>query len=435
MLGNDSGSDPVQAALCLVFILLVPFAGAGLALIGTGLNRSRSATLAILTSLITGAVALLSYFAIGFAFQSSAIQHGRSFAIAGKTWDWLGSAPPFLSGMPLDGRPASLVALFGLFSVSIASIIPAASAGERWRLGASCASSALLAAWTYPLFAHWVWGAGWLSQLGAHFGLGSGFIDAGGSSVIHVVGGFTALALVWIVGPRRGRFTVDGIPTAMPGHNAVVVLFGCVLAFAGFIGLNSAGAILFAGRTPAQTVLVDVNTVLAAAAAALAAFTVTKVRFGRPDASLTANGWIAGLVAVGAGTPFIKPAEAVLVGLVAGVLVIFAVELLELHMKIDDPSGAIAVHAGGGLWGALAVGIFGRFNGGASSGQFLAQWVGIASLLGIIFPLTFGLNWLLNRVMPQRVSPESERQGADVFELGAGAYPEFVTHGEDLIRH
>ena len=421
-------------AICLLFILLIPLAGAGLALISTGLNRSHSAAHAMLSSIVIGAVAVLTYFVIGFAFEGIAGQPAHSFAIAGKNWDWLGAGPLFLAGVGLDGRPASLAVIFGLFTVPLASMIPAASLGERWRLGASCASTALFAAWTYPLFAHWVWGGGWLAQMGAQFGLAD-FIDVGGSGCIHATGGLTALALAWIVGPRRGRFTADGIPTAMPGHNAVVVLFGCLLAFVGFLGLNSAGAILFAARTPAQTVLVDVNTGLAAAAAALAALATTRIRFGRPDASLTANGWVAGLVAISASCAIVKPAEAVLIGLVAGALVIFAIELLELRMKIDDPTGAIAVHAGGGIWGVLAVGIFARVSNVEASGQFLAQLVGIATLLGLILPLTYGLNRLLNRFVRQRVTAESERQGTDLFELGAGAYPEFVTHREDWMRH
>jgi Amt family ammonium transporter len=221
----------------------------------------------------------------------------------------------------------------------------------------------------------------------------------------------------------------------MPGHNAVVVLFGSLLTLVGFLGLNSAGAVLFAARTPAQTVGVDVNTILCAAGGALASLITTRLRFGRPDASLTANGVVAALVASSAGAPFIKPAEALLIGLIAGAMVIFAVEVLELRMKIDDPTGAIAVHAGGGLWGILAVGIFGRVPANDSSGQFVAQLAGIAALIGFIFPLTYGLNWLLSRILPQRVSAESERQGADLFELGAGAYPEFVTHREDFLRH
>jgi Amt family ammonium transporter len=221
----------------------------------------------------------------------------------------------------------------------------------------------------------------------------------------------------------------------MPGHNAVVVIFGSLLAFVGFMGLNAAGAVLFAGRTPAQALLAIVNTALSASASALSAFATTRVRFGRPDASLTANGWIAGLVAISAACCYTKPAEALIIGFVAGILVIFAIETVELRMKIDDPTGAIAVHAGSGLWGVLAAGIFARIPGVDASAQFLAQLVGIASLLGLLLPMSYSLNLALNRILPQRVSSESERQGTDLFELGAGAYPEFVTHREDWMRH
>ena len=425
---------PATAAVCLLFILMMPLAIAGLALINTGLNRSRAAAYAVLSTLVIACVAVVAYVALGFSVHGPA-SGSYSFSFGGTKWDWMGAGPFFLRRLPLDGNPASMTALFGMISAALASTIPAGSLGERWRLGASCASTALLAGWTYPLFAHWVWGGGWLAQLGSQFGLSAGVLDAAGASCIHTTGGLTALALSWIIGPRRGRFTPDGIPTAMPGHNAVVVLFGSLLAIAGFLGLNSAGAVLFAARTPAQTVAVDINTIVCAAGGTLASLAVTRLRFGRPDASLTANGLVAALVASSAGAPFIKPAEALLIGLIAGVMVIFAVELLELRMKIDDPTGAIAVHAGGGFWGLLAIGIFGRVPASDSSGQFLAQLVGIAALIGFIFPLTYVLNWLLNRILPQRVSAESERQGPDLFELGAGAYPEFVTHREDFLRH
>ncbi len=340
----------------------------------------------------------------------------------------------------MTDRAASLIILLQLFSVALACTIPAATGAERWRLGAGCASAAVLAGWTYPLFAHWVWGGGWLAQLGVNYGLGHGFVDPAGASCIHAVGGLTALSIAWILNPRRGKFTADGLPTAMPGHNAVIVLFGCMLALIGFLGLNSAGSILFAGLTPAQSVLVDVNTTLCSAAAGLAALITTRLRFGRPDASLTANGWISGLVASSAVCAFVKPAEAVAVGFVAGVLVIFAVEIIELRMKVDDPAGAISVHAVGGMWGVLALGMFGRFTpalaniDSGDSGQFLAQLIGVATLLGFVLPLTYTLNWLLNRVLPQRVALEGERQGMDLFELGAGAYPEFVTHRDDFTR-
>jgi ammonium transporter, Amt family len=279
------------------------------------------------------------------------------------------------------------------------------------------------------LFAHWTWGGGFLAQLGLNYALGRGYLDAGGSGPIHAVGGLTALAVTWIIGPRRGKYSQEGMPMAIPGHSAVLILFGCMLAFVGWLGLNSAGAVLFAQIEPARIPLIAVNTLLAASGAALASALITKIRFTKPDASLTANGWIAGLVASSAACAFIAPAEALLVGLVAGALVPFAVELLDLRLEVDDPGGAISVHAVGGIWGMLAVGLFGRYEAG-NPGQLVAQTVAIATVLGVILPLTYGTNALLGRVMGQRVRPDGESQGMDLYELGAGAYPEFVSHDD-----
>ena len=150
-----------------------------------------------------------------------------------------------LRGLRLDGSSPSLVALLEMLTVGLAAVIPLGAGADRWRLSASCASTALLAGWTYPLFAHWVWAGGWLAQLGVNYGLGHGFLDAGGSSSIQAVAGLTALAVAWILGPRRGKYSLDGMPAAIPGHNSVLVLFACSLALVGWWGLNSAGAILF----------------------------------------------------------------------------------------------------------------------------------------------------------------------------------------------
>jgi len=258
-------------------------------------------------------------------------------------------------------------------------------------------------------------------------------VDAGGSSSIQVVGGLTALSIAWIVGPRRGKYSAQGMPAAIPAHNAAFVLFGCPLALVGWLGLNSAGAMLFSGVGVERVALIAVNTVFAAAAAGLTAAVITRVRFGKPDASLIANGWMGGLVASSAGCAFIKPAAAMIVGIVAGGLVIFAIEQLEFALKVDDPGGAISVHAVGGIWGILAVGFLAQLPG-ENSGQLLAQIVGIAALIGFVLPMTYGLNWLLNRFYPQRVTTDGERQGMDLHELGADAYPEFVTHTEEFIQ-
>ena len=161
---------------------------------------------------------------------------------------------------------------------------------------------------------------------------------------------------------------------------------------------------------------------------------LTRARFGKPDVSLSANGWVAGLVASSAGCGLIPPAAAALIGVVAGGLAMWSVEWLESRMGVDDPGGAISVHAVGGIWGLLAMGLFDRLPGSSGSGQWLAQLVGVATLVGFVLPLTYGLNWLLNRISPQRVAQDGERQGMDLHELGANAYPEQVSHLEDFIQ-
>jgi Amt family ammonium transporter len=231
------------------------------------------------------------------------------------------------------------------------------------------------------------------------------------------------------------------MPTAIPAHNAVFVLFGCFLAWAGWIGLNISGAVLLNGIDPRAAGLIGVNTTLAGGSAALMTAIVTRLRFSRPDASLTANGWVTGLVAGSASCPFVPPAAAIFIGLIAGLLAPLAIETLEARLSIDDPGGAISVHAIGGIWGLMAVGIFGRFpaevlvgRGSGYSGQWVAQLVGVATLAGFILPLSYGLNWLLNRFLAHRVTQDGERQGLDLHELGAGAYPEFVTHSEEFFQ-
>ncbi len=416
---NEGGSHVTEttAAFCLLCLLLMPCALAGLAVINAGLGRSRNVAHSLLSTLCVAGVAALVYFAAGSAWQG---YPGRQ-----------GAERFLLRGIEADGSAYSLAVVFGMFAVSLAATIPLGAAAERWRLGASCASTVLLAGLTYPLFAHWVWGGGWLAQLGVNHHLGRGLIDSGGASSIQAVGGLTALAIAWILGPRLGKYQAEGMPAAFPAHDAALVLFGCFLSWLGFLGLDCAGAILFTGVDARGASIVPLNATLASASALLAAAGVTRSRFGKADASLCANAWVAGLVASSAGCAVIRPAGAVLTGLVAGVLVVYAVEWIELRFRVDDPGGAIAVHAFGGLWGVLAAGVFEAAGKRSAPDQWLSQVVGIATLIGFVLPAAYASNRLLDRFLPQRVAPEGERQGLDLYELGAGAYPDFMTHRDD----
>jgi len=424
---------PVTVAVCAALILLIPFAFAGLALMNCGFGRSRSAAHALMAALTVAAVAAIAYVVCGFAWQGFAGRPAYALIVSGKPWNWIGAERFFLSGLDFDGSPAALAACFGVFAAALAACIPLGAGAERWRLAGSIASAAVLGGWTFPLFAHWVWGGGWLEQLGSNYGLGIGFADAGGAGAIQAVGGLTALSVAWILGPRRGKYSPDGMPAAIPGHNSAFVLCGCLLALTGWLGLNGAGAILFYDVAPARLGLIAINTFLVAGSALLVTALVTRARFSKPDASLSANGWVAGLVASSAGAPFLPPAAALIVGIVTGALVPVCIEWFELHLGIDDPGGAVSVHGVAGLWGLLAAGLFARFPGGRPD-QVLAQLMGIAALLGFVLPLTYGANWILNRLVRYRVAPEGERQGLDLHELGANAYPEAAGYLDEMQR-
>ena len=395
----------------LPLILLVPLALVGITVLNAGLTRSRSTAHVLLASLTAATVAILVFMIVGFSLTG--------FSATGSAW--IGNGRLFARSVGFNEPVGPLVLLLQIFSVGMAALIPVAGGAERWRIAAVAASTAVLAGFVYPLFVHWAY-QGWLQQ--------AGFSDLGGAGSIQCIGGIGALCVAWIVGARQGKFTSEGIPTAMPGHNAALVLFGCLLALVGWLGLNTAATALQPSTNVALIALAAINTVLASSAGAIAALVGTRVRFGKPDASLTANGFVAGLVAISASAPHVNPAAAMLIGAVIGGAIVFAIEVIEIRMHVDDPAGAISVHAVGGAWGLLAVSIFG--NG--ASGTFLAQTLGIATLIGFVLPVSYGLNLLLNRFLPYRVTPSGERQGMDLFELGAGAYPEFVTHREDYMR-
>ena len=426
-----------DAALCGFLILLIPLAYAGLALMNCGLGRSRNAAHAVMSNLTVIGVAMVAYVAIGFAWQGVPGGPGYALSAAGSSWNWIGSGRFFFGGVGFGGvgpedSSTALIASFGMFACALAAIIPLGAGAERWRLSAAALSTAVLAGWTFPLFAHWSWGGGWLAGLSRYSGLGGGFIDAGGAGAVQMLGGLSALSVAWLLGPRRSKFSNEGMPMAIPGHNAVFTMVGCFLALIGWFGLNSSAAVLFYGAPLARIPLIAVSTALTAAGALLAAALVTRTRFGKPDASLSANGWVAGLAASSAGAAFQVPAEALIVGLVAGALVTFCVEWFELHLKIDDPGGSISVHGVGGLWGVVSAGMLGRYPQVFNEGQWLAQVIAAATLLGLVFPMVYGLNSLLSRLAPFRVSGDGERQGMDLHELGANAYPEMVSHLEDF---
>jgi ammonium transporter, Amt family len=415
-------------ALTLGLLMLAPLAIAGIALMNAGLGRSSSAMQSLLGSLVVISTALIAFAVVGSAIAAGT-NGDHVLHLGGKAWNWAGAGPLFLSG--LVGAPArmQLAVLFELLSVALVVLIPWGSGADRLRLPAGAAIAAIMGAMAFPLAAHWTWGGGWLAQLGENFSSGAGFLDGGGAASIHALGGASALAIVWIAGPRKGKFPREGLSTAMPGHNVVYVLLGCLIALVGWLAWNMAGSLLWLNAASGQLVVTAVNTLLSAAAALVATFTVTRIRFGKPDASLCANGWLAGLVTSSACAGLVPPIDAIFTGLVAGVMTPLLVELFELALSIDDPSGAVGVHGAAGLWGLAAAGMFAPHEG-----QFVAQLMGVSALLGLMLPLVYFVFWLVNRVLPFRVDPDGERLGMDIHELGGNAYPEFVVHRDESYR-
>jgi Amt family ammonium transporter len=338
--------------------------------------------------------------------------------------------------------------LFQMVFMDTALTIVTGTAAERWKYAAFVVSSFVMGAFTYPIFANWAWGGGWLATLGTSFGLGHGYADFAGSGVVHSVGAVTALAMGMIVGPRIGKYTRDGKANAIPAHDLVLVLTGCFILAFGWFGFNPGSTLGASGNGGLRIGSVAVNTMLAGMTGSFGALCYMWVRYGKPDASMSGNGLLAGLVAITAPSGFVNPVGSAIIGLIAGLLVCLSVEHFDRVARIDDPVGAISVHGANGLWGVIAVGLFadgksnygGSWNGVAGNvtglfygdaGQLVAQLIGVATLIGFVFTASFVINLVIDAIVGQRVAPQAELEGLDIPEMGALCYPDFVLKGED----
>jgi ammonium transporter, Amt family len=442
-----------KIAINLVWTLLtgflVMFMQAGFALVETGFCRAKNAAHTMAMNFMIYPIGMLGYWICGFALQMGGVG-----AVAA-----LGGTPPLSSEFTVNlfGHPFGLfgmkgfflsadvydVGVFALFLFQMVFMdttctIPTGAMAERWKWSSFLVYGFFISMFTYPLFANWVWGGGWLAQLGVNFGLGHGHVDFAGSSVVHLVGGVAALAGAWILGPRLGKYTKEGKPVAIPGHHIPMALLGTFILAFGWFGFNP-GSTLAGGDL--RIAVVATNTMLAGTGGAIAAMVYMMVRFGKPDPSMMANGMLAGLVAITAPCAFVTAPVAMLIGTISGVLVCWAVFFVEGTLKIDDPVGAISVHGVNGAWGVLSLGLFadgvygegwngvpGKVTGlfyGAPA-QFFAQCIGTLTCVVFVF-VTMALFFkLVDVIIGNRVSAEVELAGLDLPEVGALAYPEFV---------
>src|SRR6476659_5801355 len=437
---------------------LVLFMQAGFALLTCGLVRKKNAGHLMMLNFAAYVFAFLAYYAVGYAFQWGGVASTplapaniggtptlNSFLLANeKLGGFLGGKGFFMSGPAYDAS-ANVLMLFEVVFRETAGYIIVGAICERITFGAFLLCEIFMGAILYPIFGCWVWGGGWLSQLGSTMGLGHGYVDFAGSTVVHGIGGWCAMALAIILGPRLGKYGPDGKPRAFPAHNIVFVVTGTFILLFGWMGFNPGSTL---GATDLRIGVIAINTNLAAVAGSATAMLVWYWMFGKPDISMACNGMLAGLVAITAPCAFVGPTAAVIIGIIAGVIVCAGVLFNERVLKVDDPCGAISVHGYCGWFGAVAVGIFADgtygagWNGvGAASylgqagrgvtglmhgdvSQFLVQLGGATLCAVYAFGFTYLVFSAVNAVSSMRVSREVELEGLDVPQFGKEAYPE-----------
>jgi Amt family ammonium transporter len=435
---------------------LVLFMQAGFALLTVGLVRKKNAGHLMMLNFAAYVFAFLAYYAIGYAFQFGAVALNAApanlggaptlnhFLIGSGQWGFLGGKGFFLSGPAYDAG-SNCLTLFEVVFMETAGYIIVGAICERITFWAFLLCELFIGGILYPISGCWAWGGGWLSQLGLSMHWGHGYVDFAGSSVVHSIGGFCAMALAIILGPRLGKYDADGKPRAFPASNIVFVVSGTFILLFGWMGFNPGSTL---GATDLRIAVVAVNTNLAAVAGSAAAMLLWYFMFGKPDITMACNGMLAGLVAITAPCAFVSPNSSVVIGVLAGVLVCMGVLFNERVLKIDDPCGAISVHGYCGWFGAVAVGIFadGTYGAGwngvgaaaylgkAGQGvtgllhgdfrQFYVQLGGATLLAVYALGLTYVVFSLLNTWRSMRVTREVELSGLDVPEFGMLAYPE-----------
>lgn len=480
----------------LVTGFLVMFMQAGFALVETGLCRAKNAAHVMSTNFLIYGLGMLGFWICGFAFMFGGYFKGPvnigwqptlgqgigllnqewTITLFGKPFGILGHKGFFLGSEVFDTAILTLF-LFQMVFMDTTATIPTGAMAERWNFKNFIIYGFWVGMFPYAIYGNWVWGGGWLAQLGQNFALGHGAVDFAGSGVVHMCGGMIALAGCIIIGPRLGKFNKDGKPRPIPGHDIPMVMLGTFILALGWFGFNPGSTL---AGTDHRIAVVAVNTMLAGAASTVSCVIVTYWLTNSFDPSMMCNGMLAGLVAITAPCAFVSTHGAVLIGLIAGALVVGAVFFVERKLKLDDPVGAISVHGVCGCFGVLAVGLFANGSYGAGWGgvhklykdgvleivnndgaaatlQHYADLVakgytdlGVTGLFGtlfgapvgdgsqltaqcinaltnFVFVFSFAFVWfkISDKIVPLRSKPEDEMEGLDIPEMGAPAYPDF----------
>lgn len=406
----ESNAAAINTAWTLLAAFLVFIMQAGFAMVETGFTRAKNAANICLKNVVDFVVGSLGFWAIGFGIMFGVSAGG-----------WIGTNNFFTDiSASYEGLGIPILAFFlfqGVFAATAATIISGAIA-ERAKFFSYMIFSTILTALIYPVAGHWIWnGEGWLAKLG--------FLDFAGSTVVHSIGGWSALVGIALIGARLGKYGKDGSVNPIPGHSMPLATLGTFILWFGWFGFNPGSTL---SATDPNIARIAVNTNLAAAAGAVVALLWSAMRTGKPSVDMTLNGALAGLVGITAPCAFVAPWAAVVIGAVSGILVYYSVLFIDRVLKLDDAVGAVSVHLTCGVWGTLAVGLFHETNGlllGGGGQQLLTQVIGVVAV-GVWTVVTSLIVWgILKAIMGIRVSPEEEVRGLDLEDHGTVAYPDF----------
>jgi len=397
----------INTVWVLIAAFLVFFMQAGFGMLEAGFTRAKNAANILMKNMMDFTMASLAYWIVGYGLMYGV---GNAF---------IGSGFLFLSGIPelTSGVPTLAYWFFQVVFCAAAATIVAGAMAERTKFVAYLLYSFIISAVVYPIIGHWVWGGGWLAQLG--------FLDFAGSTVVHSVGGWASLIGTVMLGARIGKFTPDGKAKVLPGHNIPLAALGVLILWFGWFGFNPGSSL--SGMDAYLISKVAVNTNLAAAAGCLVSMLVVWWQFGKPDLSMAINGSLAGLVAITAPCAWVSTSSSVIIGVIAGVVVVFGVQLLD-NIKVDDPVGAIPVHGMCGVWGTLAVGLFHESQGlltGHGAHLLGVQALGSASVVGFTLVSMYVVFKVLKATVGLRVGQKEEIRGLDIGEHGIESYAGF----------
>ncbi len=447
-IANATGHNKIAINIMWTLIagFLVMFMQAGFALVETGFTQKKNVAHTMGMNFMVYGIGMFGFWVCGFAFMfggalnvatlggaPGVIPDEYTVTMFGHTFGLVGKVGFFLNSKVYDVGVFTLF-LFQMVFMDTTATIPTGSMAERWSFKSFMIFGFFISMFVYPLYGNWVWGGGWLSQLGANFGLGHGHVDFAGSSVVHMVGGVAALAGAIVIGPRIGKYGPNGQVNTIPGHNIPMAILGSFILALGWFGFNP-GSTLAGGDF--RIAIVAVNTMMAGTAGTLAALVFMYAKGQKPDPGMLCNGLLAGLVAITAPCAFVNSLSAVIIGAVAGILVILTYNFLDRRLKIDDPVGAFAVHGANGAWGCLALGLFadGSYGDGwngvagpvkglfyGDGKQFVAELIGVLVCFVFVFLVMYGFFKLSNLITPIRVKAEDEIAGLDIPEMGVLGY-------------